>query len=111
MTPNNNDGRTTRNKIDCIVINKRYRNSIKIVVSSYVGADIKCDRNSLVVAKRTLIFKRIITRKRNEDLIYFPTIKNKKKLDPIKQLISQTFKDGDIVKREMKQLEKVLIKL
>lgn len=45
--PGDNSGNVIRNRVDFILINNQYRNSIK-ALKTYPGADIKSDHNPLV---------------------------------------------------------------
>lgn len=88
-SPQDNDYRIARNQIDFILVNERFRNSIKSV-KTYPGADISSDHNPLI-ARMHIKFKKLV-QKTDTDQIDTSRLQNLQIKEELKRRVNNNLK-------------------
>lgn len=85
-SPADNTNNIVRNQIDFLLINKRYRNSIK-AIKTYPGADIASDHNPLA-AKFEVKLKKLLS-KQNKEIIHISQIQEPRIKEQLTERINE----------------------
>ena len=95
-SPQDNDNNIVRNQIDFLLVNERYRNSIKSV-KTYPGADVYSDHNLLLA--RLHIKLKLLTQKTKTNQLDISCLSNPKTKQQLQQAINKNLKTLHITEK------------